>query len=80
MNFATKNYKARNDQRVFDGFVEQRKNFENDYIFVSNNIVENSDGRVEDINNHTANTHLINLNEVYGGAGETLVAKRLNNE
>ena len=74
MNFATKNYKARNDQRVLDGFVEQRKNFENDFIFQSNNIVENSDGRVQDINNHTASTHLINLNEVYGGAGETLVA------
>jgi hypothetical protein len=74
MNFATKNYKARNDQRVLDGFVEQRKNFENDYIFVTNNIVEDNIGRVEDINNHTANTHLINLNEVYGGAGETLVA------
>ena len=74
MNFATKNYRARNDQMVLDGFNESRSNFENDYIFQSENIVENNLGSVNDINNHTANTHFINLNEVYGSAGETLVA------
>ena len=74
MNFATKNYRAKNDQMVLDGFNESRSNFENDYIFQSNNIVDNNLGSVADINNHTASTHFVNLNEVYGSAGETLVA------
>ena len=74
VGYATKNYKARNDQLALDKFATTRTDFENDYIFNLDNIVEDTNTDIRNINTHTANTHFLNQNEVYGGAGEALVA------
>ena len=74
VGYATKNFKARNDQLALEKFSTSRNDFENDFVFNLDNIVEDTNTNVRNINTHTANTHFLNQNEVYGSAGEALVA------
>ena len=77
LNYATKNFRARNNQKALDLFTENRKGFENDFAFTISNISEDNNlddqSSIQTINNTTVNTHFLNLNEIYGTAKETLV-------
>ena len=42
LNYSTKNFRARNDQRALDLFTENRKGFENDFAFTISNIAEDN--------------------------------------
>ena len=65
LNYSTKNFRARNDQRALDLFTENRKGFENDFAFTISNIAEDNNlddqSSIQTINNTTVNTHFLNL-------------------